>query len=163
MSAYSIDPSHCSLERIHELLQSGEPISLSDAAKSAINKSRNYLNERMANSTAPIYGINTGFGSLCDVQIGNEDLGKLQENLVMSHACGMGDPVPTQIVKAMLLLKVQSLSHGLSGVQEITVQRLLDFYNANVLPVVYQQGSLGASGDLAHIYVCLFWEWEKFG
>jgi histidine ammonia-lyase len=156
MSAYSIDPSHCSLERIHELLQSGEHISLSETAKSAINKSRNYLNERMANSSAPIYGINTGFGSLCDVQIGNEDLGKLQENLVMSHACGMGEPVPTQIVKAMLLLKVLSLSHGLSGVQEITVQRLLDFYNANVLPVVYQQGSLGASGDLAPLaHLCL--------
>ncbi len=156
MQGHAIDPSHCSLDQIHHLLQSGEQVFLSEAAKTAINKGRNYLDQRMADSSAPIYGINTGFGSLCDVQISHDDLEQLQENLVMSHACGMGDPVPAQIVKAMLLLKVQSLSYGLSGVQECTVQRLLDFYNADVLPVVYQQGSLGASGDLAPLaHMCL--------
>ncbi|MFM2286768.1 MAG: hypothetical protein RLZZ543_2265 [Bacteroidota bacterium] len=156
MSGHAIDPSHCSIERIYELLRSGERVFLSEAAKAAINKGRNYLDQRMANSASPIYGINTGFGSLCDIQISNEDLEQLQENLVKSHACGMGDTVPPSIVKAMLLLKVQSLSYGLSGVQEVTVQRLLDFYNEDILPVVYQQGSLGASGDLAPLaHMCL--------
>jgi histidine ammonia-lyase len=156
MLGQSIDPSHCYLERIHHLLQSGERIFLSDEAKASIQKGRNYLDERLAKSDAPIYGINTGFGSLCDVQISHDQLEQLQENLVKSHACGQGEPVPPAIVKAMLLLKVQSLTYGLSGVQEITVQRLIDFYNENVLPVVYQQGSLGASGDLAPLaHLCL--------
>lgn len=156
MSGQAIDPSHCYLERIHHLLKSGERIFLSDEAKASIQKGRNYLDERLAKSDAPIYGINTGFGSLCDVQISHDQLEQLQENLVKSHACGQGEPVPPTIVKAMLLLKVQSLTYGLSGVQEITVQRLIDFYNENVLPVVYQQGSLGASGDLAPLaHLCL--------
>ncbi len=103
----------------------------------------------MEHQTAPIYGISTGFGSLCDTNISKEDLGQLQENLVMSHACGTGDLVPKEIIRLMLLLKAQSLSYGHSGVQLITVQRLIDFYNEDILPVVYQMGSLGASGDLA--------------
>ena len=103
----------------------------------------------MATNRGPIYGINTGFGSLCNTSISDEDLSQLQENLVKSHACGTGDEVPSEIVKLMLLLKVQGLSYGHSGVALTTVQRLIDFYNADVIPVVYQQGSLGASGDLA--------------
>lgn len=110
---------------------------------------RAYLNEKLKNQDQPIYGINTGFGSLYDVKISTENLTKLQENLVMSHACGTGDRVPKAIVKLMLLLKVQSLSYGHSGVQLETAQRLMDFYNNNILPVIYTQGSLGASGDLA--------------
>jgi len=97
----------------------------------------------------PIYGINTGFGALYNKTIGKEDLGKLQENLVKSHACGVGDEVPQEIVKLMLLLKAQSLSYGYSGVQLSTVQRLVDFFNNDIIPIVYQLGSLGASGDLS--------------
>ncbi len=149
MSGQAIDPSHCYLERIHHLLKSGEHIFLSNEAKASIQKGRDYLDQRLTKSNDPIYGINTGFGSLCDVQISHDQLEQLQENLVKSHACGQGDPVPAQIVKAMLLLKIQSLTYGFSGVQEITVQRLIDFYNEDILPVVFQQGSLGASGDLA--------------
>ena len=103
----------------------------------------------MKSQKEPIYGITTGFGSLCNISIGADQLKQLQKNLVMSHSCGVGERVPREIVRLMLLLKAQSLSYGNSGVQLITVQRLLDFFNNDVTPVVYQQGSLGASGDLA--------------
>jgi histidine ammonia-lyase len=103
----------------------------------------------MANSKSPIYGINTGFGALCNTQISDKDLEQLQHNLVMSHACGMGEEVPQDIVKLMLFLKIHALSLGKSAVQLQTVERLIWFFNNDVLPVVYQQGSLGASGDLA--------------
>ena len=103
----------------------------------------------MRNGDEVLYGINTGFGSLCDTAINREDLGLLQKNLVMSHACGIGDEIPEEITRLMLLLKIQSLSYGNSGVQVKTVQRLTDLYNHNILPVIYTYGSLGASGDLA--------------
>lgn len=103
----------------------------------------------METQKEPIYGITTGFGSLCNISIDKDQLSQLQKNLVMSHACGTGERVPAEIVKLMLLLKIQSLSYGNSGVQLETVQRLVDFFNNDVLPVVFQQGSLGASGDLA--------------
>jgi histidine ammonia-lyase len=103
-----------------------------------------------------IYGINTGFGSLCNTAISKEDLSQLQRNLVLSHSCGMGEEVPHEIVKRMLLLKVLGLSKGNSGVQLETIERLLFYYNENIFPVVYQQGSLGASGDLAPLaHLCL--------
>jgi histidine ammonia-lyase len=124
-------------------------ISVNNAAKEKINNCRNYLNSKTANSNKAYYGINTGFGYLQNVQIGASQTQQLQYNLLMSHACGMGNKVPKEIVKLMLLLKVQSLSYGNSGVQEITVARLVEMYNNEVLPIVYNQGSLGASGDLA--------------
>ena len=124
-------------------------LALSDEAILNIKKSYEYLQQKISNDKSPVYGINTGFGSLCNVKIADENLSKLQENLVMSHACGTGEYVPKPIVKLMLLLKIQSLSYGYSGVQLDTVQRLVDFYNHDILPVVYTQGSLGASGDLA--------------
>lgn len=114
-----------------------------------IENCRRYLNEKIKSHDTPIYGINTGFGSLYNVKISSENLTKLQDNLVMSHACGIGDMVPNEIVKLMLLLKIQSLSYGHSGVQLQTVNRLVDFYNKDILPIIYTQGSLGASGDLA--------------
>ncbi|MBO5847719.1 MAG: histidine ammonia-lyase, partial [Bacteroidales bacterium] len=118
-------------------------------AKARIQKCRDYLDKKMETQTTPIYCITTGFGSLCNHNISKEDLSTLQKNLVMSHACGTGEFVPKEIIRIMILLKVQSLSYGNSGVQVITVQRLIDFFNNDVLPVVYNQGSLGASGDLA--------------
>lgn len=138
-----------SLEQIDQLIESDEQIHLSDEARTAIAKCRTYLDEKVAESDRLIYGVNTGFGSLCDTAISNEDLEQLQRNLVLSHACGTGDRVPDEIVKRMLLLKVLGLSHGASGVQVETVERLIFFYNNNIFPVVYQLGSLGASGDLA--------------
>lgn len=131
-------------------------VALSDEAKQAIVKGRTYLEEKIKNSKAPIYGVNTGFGSLCNVIIADNELEKLQENLIKSHACGMGNVVSSDIVKLMLFLKVQSLSYGKSGIQLSTVERLIDLINNNVYPVVYQQGSLGASGDLAPLaHLCL--------
>jgi histidine ammonia-lyase len=94
----------------------------------------------MATHSEPIYGINTGFGSLCNVKISNENLSKLQENLVKSHACGTGRSAK-EIVKLMLLLKIQSLGYGHSGIQLQTVNRLVAFNN-DILPVIYLQGSL---------------------
>ena len=137
------------IAKIQDILEGKKSLALSEEAKVNIKKTRDYLDDKLANSDAPFYGINTGFGSLCNVKISQEKLAKLQENLVMSHACGTGDKVRKPIVKLMLLLKIQSLSYGNSGISEQVVQRLIDFFNADVLPVVYEQGSLGASGDLA--------------
>ncbi|MFT5078255.1 MAG: histidine ammonia-lyase [Saprospiraceae bacterium] len=134
---------------LKDIVENDKELELSEEAVAKINKAHAYLQKKIKESDTPIYGINTGFGSLCDVEISEENLSQLQENLVMSHACGTGEFVPKNIVKLMLLLKIQSLSYGHSGVQLITVQRLVDFYNNDVLPVIYNQGSLGASGDLA--------------
>jgi histidine ammonia-lyase len=137
------------LETISDILTYEMQLALSEEAIIKINACRNYLDTKLKNQDKPIYGINTGFGSLYNIEITKENLTKLQENLVMSHACGTGNVVPSIVVKIMLLLKIQSLSYGHSGVQLQTVERLIAFYNNNVLPVVYTQGSLGASGDLA--------------
>lgn len=137
------------LATIKELIENQNHLALSEEAVLNINSSHKYLQQKMAQDPEPIYGINTGFGSLYNVKISPDNLSKLQENLVMSHACGTGDRVPEPIVKLMILLKIQSLSYGYSGVQLQTVERLIDFYNQDLLPVVYTQGSLGASGDLA--------------
>jgi histidine ammonia-lyase len=134
---------------ISDILFYNKTLELSEESVSKINKCRAYLDNRMLEQDEPIYGINTGFGSLYNVKISKDKLTQLQENLVMSHACGMGDQVPNSIVKLMLLLKIQSLSYGHSGVQLETVLRLMDFFNYDILPVIYTQGSLGASGDLA--------------
>ena len=144
-----ISSDHLSLERIKEIIDGHEQLSLSEEATRAIIKCRKYLDRKMEDLERPIYGITTGFGSLYNVAIPREDLSQLQHNLVMSHACGAGETVRPQIVKLMLLLKAQSLSYGHSGAQLVTVQRLIDMFNNDILPVVYQQGSLGASGDLS--------------
>lgn len=153
------------ISKLQEIIVENKKIQLSEEASANIEKCREYLDKKMASQETPIYGINTGFGSLCDVKISNENLSKLQENLMKSHACGTGELVSEEIVKIMLLLKVQSLSYGNSGVQLETVSRLMDFFNHDVLPVVYEQGSLGASGDLsplAHLTLPLIGEGEVF-
>ncbi|UII26554.1 histidine ammonia-lyase [Fulvivirga maritima] len=137
------------LESIEEIISEGYSLALSPEAEQKITKCRNYLDEKIKSSSDPVYGINTGFGSLYNKHIPKEELSRLQENLVKSHACGTGAEVIPEIVKLMLLLKVQSLAYGHSGVQLITVNRLIDFFNHGVYPVVYEMGSLGASGDLA--------------
>lgn len=137
------------LGTIRDILFENRKIGLSESSKETILKCRAYLDQRLNDQVEPIYGINTGFGSLCNVKISKDKLVQLQENLVMSHACGLGDRVPNQIVKLMLLFKIQSLSYGHSGVQLQTVERLVDFFNHDIIPIIYTQGSLGASGDLA--------------
>ncbi len=146
---HPISHAHLSLERLKNIIENHEKIMLSQEATAAIVKCREYLDRKMEDLDRPIYGVTTGFGSLYNVSIPKEDLSQLQHNLVMSHACGAGEKVRPEIVKLMLLLKVQNFSYGHSGAQLVTVQRLIDMFNEDILPVVYQQGSLGASGDLA--------------
>ena len=148
MKIHKISAEHLSIERIGEIVYGGYQIQLSYDAQKRIVECRKYLDRKIEETTSPIYGVTTGFGSLCNVSIGSDYLAQLQINLMMSHACGTGDRVPNDIVKIMLLLKIQSLSYGFSGCQLVTVNRLIDFFNNDVYPVVYMQGSLGASGDL---------------
>ncbi len=149
MKTHSISCEHLDFATIKNIIDNQYKLVLSDDAKQRITHCRTYLDEKMKSSQKPIYGINTGFGSLYNRSISDDNLTQLQKNLVMSHACGLGEEVPQEVVKLMLLLKVQSVSYGHSGVQLETTQRLVDFFNEDILPVVYQQGSLGASGDLA--------------
>ena len=144
-----ISKAHLSLSRLKEILEKKEKLQLGEEAVAAIEKCRRYLDSKMEDLEKPVYGVTTGFGSLCNVTIPADQLSQLQYNLVVSHACGAGETVRPEIVRLMLLLKAQSLSYGHSGAQLVTVQRLLDMFNNDILPVVYQQGSLGASGDLA--------------
>ncbi len=149
MIQFDIDPLKHSFEEVRNLLDPECRLHLGEASRKRIEKCRNYLDERMKNQKAPIYGVTTGFGSLCNVSVDKDQLSQLQKNLVMSHSCGVGEEVRPEIVRLMLALKVKSLSYGYSGVRVETVERLVDFFNEGVVPVVYQQGSLGASGDLA--------------
>ncbi len=133
-----------------DILRSGKPLSLSEATIRKIVHCREYLDRKISkDESALYYGVNTGFGYLQQVGINKQEIRKLQFNLLQSHACGVGEKVPLELVKLMLLTKIYALAQGHSGVQLITVQRLIDFYNHDILPVVYTQGSLGASGDLA--------------
>jgi histidine ammonia-lyase len=149
MSVYILDQKPMNLNDVGALLSSSVKLELSSETVNAIQKARSYLDTTLKNSGKLVYGINTGFGALYNIAINEHDLEELQANLVKSHACGMGETIPLPMVKLMLLLKIHALSYGLSGVQVETVQRLIDFYNADVLPVIFEQGSLGASGDLA--------------
>jgi histidine ammonia-lyase len=149
MMTFKISPEKLELETVWDILKKGGKLSLSSESADLITKCRNYLDNKLATDKSPIYGITTGFGSLHKMTISPDQLNKLQENLVMSHACGTGPVVKEEIVRLMLLLKIHALSLGKSGVQISTVQRLIEFFNEGITPVVYEQGSLGASGDLA--------------
>ena len=156
MAVHKISPELLTLGQVDKILKEGMKLELSQESRERIVKCREYLDNKMKTQKEPIYGVTTGFGSLCNISISKEELSQLQKNLVMSHACGVGEEVPAEIVKIMLLNKIQSLSYGNSGVQLQTVERLIEFFNNDILPVVYQQGSLGASGDLAPLaHMCL--------
>ena len=146
---FKISPEDLKLETIWEIFKKDGKLSLSKESIDLITHCRNYLDHKLENNTSPMYGITTGFGSLHNKTISHDQLNKLQENLVMSHACGTGPIVKEEIVRLMLLLKIHALSLGKSGIQVETVQRLIDFFNEGINPVIYEQGSLGASGDLA--------------
>ncbi len=165
MAEHKISSSPLDFETIRSIITEGVKISLSASAKASVKKCRDYLDKKLEGNNEHIYGINTGFGALYNKSISKNDLEKLQRNLVMSHACGTGEEVPQQIVKLMLLLKIQGLTYGNSGVQLQTVERLVAFFNHDIFPVVYQQGSLGASGDLAplaHLSLPLIGEGEVY-
>lgn len=148
-------PHHLELECINNILRNR--ISLNSEDINRITQNYAYLNSKLQTGNT-YYGVNTGFGSLCNVKINDADIKKLQENLVCSHACGFGDEVNSDIVKIMLLLKIRNMAQGYSGVKLETVELLIQLYNENILPQVFEQGSLGASGDLAplaHISLAL--------
>lgn len=162
---HKISANHLSLKQLYQIFYSEQQVSLSADARARVQKCRKYLDEKMASQEAPIYGINTGFGSLYNVSIEGKDLARLQENLVRSHACGTGEILDPEIVRLMLFLKAQSLSYGHSGATVDLVEKLLTFYNQNLCPKVFQQGSLGASGDLAplaHLSLALMGEGEIY-
>jgi histidine ammonia-lyase len=144
-----LDESLLGLEQVKTVIGRDRKISITAGAEAVITKCRKYLDDKLSGSDDLFYGINTGFGYLQNVAIDKAQIEQLQYNLLMSHACGLGEEVPRAIVKLMLMLKIKSLSYGHSGVQLATVKRLQDMYNNDVLPVIYTQGSLGASGDLA--------------
>lgn len=146
---YRIGEKELTLDDIEIIITENLKLELSQQAKERIEKCRDYLDRKIAESKQPLYGITTGFGSLCTKNISLDELSTLQENLVKSHACSVGTEMPSVIVRLMFLLKAHALSLGHSGVQLITVQRIIDFFNNDVLPIVYDRGSLGASGDLA--------------
>ncbi len=149
LETFAIGSRELTYDLIEQILNDGTKLELSPEAIEKIQHCREYLDKKTEEGGAPIYGVTTGFGSLCNRSISPEELGRLQENLVKSHSCSIGTPIDPVIVKLMLLLKAHALSMGFSGVQVETVQRILDFYNNDVYPVVYDRGSLGASGDLA--------------
>jgi histidine ammonia-lyase len=162
---HRISPEYLSIREIKRIIDTDEKIELSQESVGRIEKCRTYLESKINETDALYYGINTGFGSLCNIKIPPAELSQLQENLVRSHACGVGDVVPAEIIKLMFLLKIQSLAYGHSGVRLETVERLVYFYNNNILPIVYQKGSLGASGDLAplaHLSLPLLGEGEVY-
>lgn len=164
MKVNELNLDHWSLESVWDWVESTNDVALSAEAEQSIQDCRKYLEARLNDPSEPtIYGVNTGFGDLAQTRVGSDQLSELQRNLLISHACGVGDDVPEEIVKSMLLLKIKALSKGHSGIQLQTVQRLIDHLNARVYPVIPSQGSLGASGDLAplaHMVLPLIGEGE---
>ena len=146
---HHISPDFLTFERIEEIIENDYKLALSEESVKLIQDCKDYLDKTIKEADKPLYGITTGFGSLCKISISEKDLSQLQANLVMSHACSLGAHIPKEVVKLMLLLKAHALSLGKSGVQIKTVERIIDMYNNDVLPVVCELGSLGASGDLA--------------
>lgn len=146
---YYLGDERLTLDIIERILTERPRIVLTEGARERIVRCREYLDRKIEESDQPLYGINTGFGSLCSKSISHDDLAKLQENLIKSHSCSVGSEVPDDVVRLMLVFKAYALSLGHSGVQLETVERILDFYNNDILPIVYDRGSLGASGDLA--------------
>lgn len=146
---HKISNHHLRIKDVKKIVFSDTKIELSSSARKKILKCRKYLDDKMEGSDKLFYGINTGFGSLCNITISPSETSQLQYNLVVSHACGTGKEISSEIVKLMLFLKIQSLSFGHSGVALETVERLIEMYNNDIIPVVFEFGSLGASGDLA--------------
>lgn len=158
---YLLNDEHLSLAQLYEFVQKNVTVEISDDARERVQACRTYLDDKLERESAPIYGINTGFGSLCNVAIEGKDLARLQVNLVRSHACGSGPRISPEHVRLMLFLKARGLSYGHSGVATETIDQLLFFYNNQILPEIFEQGSLGASGDLAplaHLSLALMGE-----
>ncbi len=158
-----ISPHKITIEELFVYFKEDFKLELSDDSKQSVVNARKYLDDKMTDPNAIIYGVNTGFGSLCDVSISSEQTSELQYNLIVSHAAGQGGYVPTEIARLILLLKIKNLAFGYSGVSLTLLERLMFFYNNKITPVIYQLGSLGASGDLvplAHMSLPLLGQGE---
>lgn len=162
---HDIGQASLTLNDINLILKNKNSLRLSPKARKDTERCFEFLQNKIKNSDSPFYGINTGFGSLCNIQISDSDITQLQENLVRSHACGLGDEVPAEVVRLILLLKIQSLAYGHSGISIETLERLIQMFNDDALPIIFQLGSLGASGDLAplaHLSLTLIGEGQVF-
>ena len=165
MKEFIINNSPLEIETLYNIIDKELILKLSKESIKNVNDCRDYLDKKIIDSESPLYGINTGFGSLYNVSIKDKDLSKLQHNLILSHACGVGDKVPLKIVKIIMLLKIITLSKGNSGIHIDTLNRLIFFYNKSIFPVIFKHGSLGASGDLsplAHLSLPLIGEGQVY-
>ncbi|MDN5351723.1 MAG: histidine ammonia-lyase [Clostridiales bacterium] len=164
METVIIDGNHLTLDALAEVARKNVPIALSEAAKESVNRARDFV-ERLIAEKKVVYGITTGFGKFSDVVISEEETEDLQTNLIMSHACGIGDPFAEEIVRAVMLLRINNLAKGHSGIRLSTLQTLIDMLNKGVHPVIPEKGSLGASGDLAplsHMVLVMLGKGEAF-
>ena len=165
MDSHQISSNIISCKEVMRVIESGATLKLSEESLSKIRKCRHFLDDVLAVKGNKIYGVNTGYGSLHNVEISLEDQEELQEKLVLSHACGTGDPIPIEVVKILLFLKIKCLALGFSGVRKETLNFLIEMFNRDIHPVIYEQGSLGASGDLAplaHMSLPLIGEGEVY-
>jgi len=145
---YIINGENCTLETFIRVSREMEVVVISEESKVRVNQARKYI-EEVIESEIPVYGINTGFGKLSEMTINRCDTSRLQVNLLKSHACGVGEPLSQEVVRGMMLLRVNALVKGFSGIRMVTLDKLVEFLNKNLIPVVFEKGSLGASGDLA--------------
>ncbi len=143
-----LDGEHLTLEQVGSVATKSEPVSLTPESIEKMLRSRAVV-ERLAADDAPVYGVNTGVGRLADVRVGKEDLEQLQRNIVRSHACGTGEPLAREEVRAMMLVRANVLAKGFSGIRPLIAERLCELLNKDVTPLVPSRGSVGASGDLA--------------
>jgi histidine ammonia-lyase len=160
MFKYGID--NLTVEKAISIARGSLKTTLSPEAQEKVNNCRKKV-EAISNSNKAVYGINTGFGPLCDVQISPEETGQLQINLLMTHAVGVGKPISKELSKLMMICKVHALCKGYSGIRLSVIERILYFINNNLIPVVPEQGSVGASGDLAplsHLFLPLMGKGE---
>jgi len=165
MDPLLIDGDHLTIENVHEVAFERRRVEVHPDAIAKIRRSRAVV-DAIVNEERIVYGISTGFGKLADVRIGAAELTQLQKNLIRSHASGTGDPLSQEETRALMLLRANVLAKGFSGVRPIVVERLCDFLNHHVYPVIPCRGSVGASGDLAplaHLAVVLIGEGEVFG
>ena len=159
-----IDGEHLTLEDVYAVARQGAKVRLSPDCFEQIDRSRALVEKILAEGRR-VYGISTGFGEFSKISIGREQSGQLQENLILSHCVAVGDPLSEDVVRAMMLLRANALSKGFSGIRRELIQCLIDMLNAGVHPVIPQQGSLGASGDLAplaHMALVLLGRGEAF-
>ncbi len=143
-----IQPGHLTLDQLHAIHAGVVQLSLPEFSRAIIAASQQVV-QRAADGDAPVYGVNTGFGKLANQRISKAQLETLQLNLIRSHSVGVGEPLAPEIVRIMLAMKAASLARGYSGVRQVVVDTLLAVHNAGLTPYVPQQGSVGASGDLA--------------